>query len=62
MHTIQKLNLPAFSYLFILKVRILNPAEGAALCVGHYNSEVCSVVTYATQYGGNNNNNNTNNT
>jgi phosphoinositide-3-kinase regulatory subunit 4 len=33
-------------------VRVLDPAEGAVLCVNHFNSDVCSIVTYATQRGG----------
>jgi phosphoinositide-3-kinase, regulatory subunit 4 len=34
------------------QVRVLDPSEGPAVCVGHFNSDVCSVVTYATQRGG----------
>lgn len=34
------------------QVRLLDPNEGSALCVNHFNSDVCSIVTYATQRGG----------
>ena len=34
------------------QVRILDPSEGAVLCVNHFNSDVASLVTYATQRGG----------
>lgn len=34
------------------QVRLVNPVEGAVLSVSHYNSEVASLVAYATQRGG----------
>lgn len=34
------------------QVRLIDPSEGAALCVNHFNSDTCSVVAYATQRGG----------
>lgn len=34
------------------QIRYIDPNEGAALCVNHFNSDVCSIVTYATQRGG----------
>lgn len=34
------------------QVRHIDPSEGAALCVNHFNSDSCSIVTYATQRGG----------
>lgn len=33
-------------------VRRIHPSEGAVVGVQHFNSDVCSVVTYATQKGG----------
>jgi len=34
------------------QVRIIDPSEGAILAVNHFNSDVASLVTYATQRGG----------
>lgn len=34
------------------QIRKVHPSEGAVLCVHHFNSDVASVVTYATQRGG----------
>lgn len=33
-------------------VKVVDPSEGSIQCVQHFNSDICSVVAYATQRGG----------
>ncbi|KAJ1426931.1 hypothetical protein B484DRAFT_450462 [Ochromonadaceae sp. CCMP2298] len=34
------------------QLRVIDPREGAAVAVNHFNNDICSMVTYATERGG----------